>query len=366
MAGAASAGRSITVGGAFSKNHMGGPVRHTDVVISTSGLKRVLQYEPRDLTISVEAGLPFAELERIAAAEGQMAPLDPPYHYAATVGGVVAANCSGPRRRLYGTARDMVIGMQFATLEGKLVSTGGMVVKNAAGLDLAKLMVGSFGTLAAISVVNFKLVPLPEETSTWVASFGELSEAFSVRDRILKSVLQPDALDLLNPHAAGRLDLEGYVLLMQGSGSKRVLTRYGEALPSATRLAGKEEASLWEQVREFVPHFLREHEAGAVLRISSSLQDLKEIMGTLPVPGVARAGNGVTQACFPDCDSAAHWLKDALANGVQAVIESVPAGGCPASEQWPSPGSDLTIMRRIKALFDPGYLLNRGRLYGRI
>ena len=91
-----------------------------------------------------------------------MVPLDPPFAEAATVGGVVAANSSGPRRRLYGTARDLVIGMQFATLEGKLVQSGGMVVKNVAGLDMAKLMIGSFGTLAAIAVVNFKLLPMPE------------------------------------------------------------------------------------------------------------------------------------------------------------------------------------------------------------
>ena len=91
-----------------------------------------------------------------------MVPLDPPFADQATVGGVVAANSSGPRRRLYGTARDMVIGMRFATLEGKLVQSGGMVVKNVAGLDMAKLMIGSFGTLAAIAVVNFKLVPMPE------------------------------------------------------------------------------------------------------------------------------------------------------------------------------------------------------------
>ena len=86
-----------------------------------------------------------------------MVPLDPPFSAGATVGGVVASNSSGPRRRLYGTARDLVIGMQFATLEGKLVQSGGMVVKNVAGLDMAKLMIGSFGTLAAIAVVNFKL-----------------------------------------------------------------------------------------------------------------------------------------------------------------------------------------------------------------
>src|SRR5215510_118754 len=118
-----------------------------------------------------------------------MVPLDPPFCGAATVGGVVSANCSGPRRRLYGTPRDLVIGMTFATLEGKLVQSGGMVVKNVAGLDMAKLMVGSFGTLAAIAVVNFKVFPMPVESRTFELRFPSAAEAFAERDRILKSVL---------------------------------------------------------------------------------------------------------------------------------------------------------------------------------
>ena len=123
-----------------------------------------------------------------------MIPLDPPFAGSATVGGVVAANTSGPRRRLYGTARDVIIGMKFATLEGKLVNSGGMVVKNVAGLDMAKLMIGSFGTLAAIAVVNFKLAPAPAVTRTFVLSHRRLEDAIATRNRILQGVLQPSAL----------------------------------------------------------------------------------------------------------------------------------------------------------------------------
>ena len=101
----------------------------------------------------------------------------------ATVGGVIAANSSGPRRRLYGTARDLVIGMKFATLEGKLVKSGGMVVKNVAGLDMAKLMIGSFGTLAAIAVVNFKLQPMPEVERSFLLPFDSAAAAIAARNR---------------------------------------------------------------------------------------------------------------------------------------------------------------------------------------
>src|SRR6185295_4111611 len=152
--------------------------------------------------VSVEAGMPYAELSRILAENRQMAPLDPPFAQQATIGGVVATNSSGPRRRLYGTARDMVIGMTFATLEGKLVKTGGMVVKNVAGLDMGKLMIGSFGTLAAIAVVNFKVLPAPQADRLFLLSFDTLDAALTARDKILKSVLQPAAVDLLNRLAA--------------------------------------------------------------------------------------------------------------------------------------------------------------------
>src|SRR5580704_580417 len=182
--------QSITLRGNGTKSGMGGPILASDITISTCQLKRVLQYEPRDLTVSVEAGLPWNEFASRLAEHGQMAPLDAGFADEATVGGVVAANVSGPRRRLYGSVRDMVIGMTFATLEGKLIRTGGMVVKNVAGLDMAKLMIGSFGTLAAIAVVNFKVFPIPVGSRTFVMDFPKAAEAFVERDRILSTALQ--------------------------------------------------------------------------------------------------------------------------------------------------------------------------------
>src|SRR5581483_3731729 len=144
LAQAASRKHRITLAGNSTKERMGGPIAPSDVRISTAGLHKILQYEPRDLTVSVGAGTLYCELSRVLAEHRQMIPLDPPFSERATMGGVVAANTSGPRRRLYGSVRDMVIGMTFATLEGKLIETGGMVVKNVAGLDMGKLMIGSF------------------------------------------------------------------------------------------------------------------------------------------------------------------------------------------------------------------------------
>src|SRR6266478_1145874 len=218
LSAAAAEKHTITLGGRFSKNKMAGPVARSDVTIATTSLARVLSYEPNDLTISVEAGMRWAELTRLLAENRQMVPLDPPFAGSATVGGVVSANCSGPRRRLYGTARDLVIGMTFATLQGKLVQSGGMVVKNVAGLDMGKLMIGSFGTLAAIAVVNFKLLPMPAVNATFVIPFRVLVDALAARDQMLKGVLQPAAIDVLNPMAAGQLNRKGYILAVETGG----------------------------------------------------------------------------------------------------------------------------------------------------
>src|SRR5579864_6684340 len=184
---------------------MAGPIRDSDVTIATGGLDRVLEYDPRDLVISVEAGVTYRELSRILAGHRQMIPLDPPFSDKATIGGIVASNSSGPRRRLYGTARDLVIGMKFATLEGKLIQSGGMVVKNVAGLDMGKLMIGSWGTLAGLASVNFKLLPIPAVERTVVLPVESASAAFEIRDKLLRGVLQPSAIDFLNSFAAVEL-----------------------------------------------------------------------------------------------------------------------------------------------------------------
>src|SRR5271165_5191501 len=174
LSSATSAKQSIELFGANTKRLMAGAPAPGGVQISTARMRRIVQYEPRDLTIGVEAGLPFAELSRELARNGQMIPLEGAYSDEGTVGGMVAANISGARRRLDGTARDLVIGMNFATVDGKLVQTGGMVVKNVAGLDMAKLLIGSFGTLAAIATVNFKLMPRPAVARTLLFAFEDV------------------------------------------------------------------------------------------------------------------------------------------------------------------------------------------------
>ena len=359
--------QTIQLGGHFSKAMMGGPIAPANMTISTGAMCRVRQYEPRDLTISVEAGISYCELSRLLAQHRQMLPLDPPFFQSATIGGIVAANCSGPRRRLYGTARDMVIGMQFATLEGKVVESGGMVVKNVAGLDMAKLMIGSYGTLAAIAVVNFKVIPQPPVERSFRLSFECLDEAFAARDAILKSPLDPAAIDLLNP-AAVDTDNPVYVLMVKAGGNPAAISRYERELSAmgAQPLPAEEEMAIWSAIQEFTPRYLESHPDGAVVRVSCTLKELKAAMALAPGPALARAGSGVCYAYFGLFRQAEMFAAGAAREFRGTIVEYAPESRKEEMDLWPAPGPDLEIMKRIKYMFDPHLLLNRGRLHRRI
>jgi glycolate oxidase FAD binding subunit len=369
--------RTLLLRGNGSKRRMAGPLETHDEEISTARLCHVLEYEPNDLTISVEAGLPWNELTRLLAQNRQMVPLDPPFAGEATVGGVVAANCSGPRRRLYGTARDMVIGMQFATLAGKLVQSGGRVVKNVAGLDMAKLLIGSFGTLAAMAVVNFKLTPMPETECSFLLPFDTAAAAMAARHRLLAGVLQPAAVDVWNPAAGAAIGHGAWTLAVRAGGNAAAVNRYGSELLSlgvGTSLEGGEHQALWRDVEEFTPRFLAANPDGAVIRASCTLKEVEAVVTSFEGPALARAGSGVCYGYFEQCDRAAEWLRGAVERGWRAVVEFSPEERREDLDLWPEPQGvlppgrmpELETMRRVKALFDPSNLLNRGRLYSRI
>jgi len=228
-----------------------------------------------------------------------------------------------------------------------------MVVKNVAGLDMAKLMIGSFGTLAAIAVVNFRLHPQPARTRTFVQEFVRAAEAVAARDKILKSVLQPAAIDTLKT-------ADGYDLLIQAGGSPAVLERYSREFPAARLYEGAEQEALWQRIREFTPQFLRENENGAVLRVSCTLSEMGAVLDSLPAPALARAGSGV---CYGYFKNAQELRPPPLG---RCVVEFAPPGFRENADLWPAPGDDFAMMKKVKQMFDPLGLLNRRRMYGRI
>ena len=356
---------SIESGGGFTKRLSGGPVADARYRLGTSKLDRLLAYEPADLTVSVEAGMRLSELSRILAEGDQFLPLDPPFADRATVGGVIATNSSGSRRRRYGTARDMVIGMRFATLDGKLVSSGGMVVKNVSGLDMGKLMIGSFGTLSVISSVNFKVFPRPESSRSFRIGSRSSATLLEVRREILGGLLQPVAIDWLDPRAAEGIGLPSeHSLLVETSGTEAVTSRFGREFAALATKAGAEldplPTEIWEGVRESGPGWLEKHPEGAVLGVSTILSRLGELLEVADDTGCAallRAGNAAGIVMARDRDTARRALRAFRQHGIHARLEAASDNTKAGISQWDASGTGLELMQRIKADFDPLMLL---------
>lgn len=283
----------------------------------------------------------------------------------------MASNSSGPMRCAYGTARDLVIGMSFATLEGKIIKSGGIVVKNVAGLDMGKVMIGSFGTLAAMTSLNFRVHSLPSETRTFLFTFSNLESAIQKRDSIIQSVLQPVSIDLISPAAAVSLGHHGFLLAVRAGGNRTVLERYARDLNGSEELNNGEESEFWQKIREFTPDFIARQPAGVVLRVSTTLKGIYPLMQLASNPSISRAASGVTYVYLSSWKDVAPFWSAATENSWSAVVEFAPDEVRRTRELWSLPGSTakleaFAMMKRVKQMFDPESLLNCSRLYGRI
>lgn len=179
---------------------IGLPPARPGVAVDLRSLSQVLDYPARDMTVTVQAGITLSQLQTLLAKENQRLPIDVPNAEQATLGGVLAANVSGPRRLGSGTLRDYVIGISTVNDQGQEVKAGGRVVKNVAGYDLCKLHIGALGTLGIISQVTLKLRPLPECTS--LVPFGcEAAALDRLLDHVQATRTRPVCLDLLNQTA---------------------------------------------------------------------------------------------------------------------------------------------------------------------
>ncbi|MDQ0337599.1 glycolate oxidase FAD binding subunit [Caldalkalibacillus uzonensis] len=204
----------IPMGGG-TKRGFGGTSAKADLLLSLSRLRGIVEHSPGDLTITVKPGTTIAEIRAALAERGQMLPLDPYWPQTATIGGVVAANDSGPKRLKYGSARDHVIGLCTVYPDGRIIRSGGKVVKNVAGYDMNKLFIGSMGTLGVLTEITMKLRPLPKDERLVLLTFKE-DKTDEIRQfviQLLDSVLEPVTLELLNPLLNKRLaEQEGYGL----------------------------------------------------------------------------------------------------------------------------------------------------------
>src|SRR4051812_7525379 len=215
--------------GGGTRMGLGFPPTAADVLLHTTNLDRVVDYEPADLTLTIEAGATLEEVQELLRPEGQFLALDPPLASQSTLGGIIASNASGPLRLAYGSARDLVIGTRVVNADGVATKAGGRVVKNVAGYDLNKLYIGSLGTVGIVVELSFKLWPLPPGQGTVFGSFDAESLA-RVLSGLLRSPLGPMSLEALDAAAAqatlgadpgpGR-----WLLAARYGGSERALVR---------------------------------------------------------------------------------------------------------------------------------------------
>src|SRR5215210_8896010 len=190
-------GLTAAARGSGTKMSLGNPPRDLDLILSTVRMNEIIEHTPGDQVVRVQAGLKLQDLQEQLASADQMLAIDPPERGAgATIGGVVAANSSGPRRYQYGTIRDLIIGITVVLPDGTVAKAGGKVVKNVAGYDLSKLFTGSLGTLGVIATCNFRLHPRPETARTVAVELGDTLSAGQAAQAIMHAQLVPSAVEL--------------------------------------------------------------------------------------------------------------------------------------------------------------------------
>ncbi|MBI4480484.1 MAG: FAD-binding oxidoreductase [Acidobacteria bacterium] len=381
---------------------LGGVPQPVDFAISLERLNKICDYPANDLTISVEAGVPIRELESTLAGKGQMLPLDVPFAGQATVGGTIATNMNGPRRLGYGAWRDILLGVQFATADGKLAKGGGKVVKNVAGYDTPKLMIGALGSLGILLEFTFKVFPKPPASTTIALHFRSGESVSRAALRIVHSPLLPQALELMDAPAGAlanqpELQLARFTLLAGVAGLEEVLTRFEHGLPALVRadglehfeiLRGKREAEVWNAVQELTPEFLSAHPRGIVVKASLPLSRLGDFICDarttaeeygLSQATLARTGSGIVYAyLWPKSREPEDSIGELLRQAAERMIREAEQGGgraivewCPAELKnkinlWGTLGDDFASMRQLKAALDPQGTLSPGRFYGGI
>src|SRR5579864_1761256 len=290
-------GLKLLTRGGGSRINLGGIPEQIDVLLETTKLTRLLEHEAPDLTCHVEAGITLATLQAQLATKGQWLALDPPDAEQATLGGILASNASGPKRLRYGTARDIVIGLHVVQSSGEIARSGGRVVKNVAGYDLNKLYIGSLGTLGIIVEANLKLQPLPPDERTLLLTFASARDATQTVIGLLGSLLTPGAIELIDAGAASdmsdffglNLPTEGYTLAVNFEGTSstiersidetRLIARKAGALMGED-LAGKEQAQLWQAVREHTRGTVTCKVAILVTQIAAYLETISRVCRT--------------------------------------------------------------------------------------
>ena len=376
--------RALYPAGGRTALDYGYPPSRPGVLVSTARLASLVEYPARDMTVTVGAGMRVRDLAGTLRQEGQQLPVDVPSPEQATVGGIVATNASGPRRFGYGTLRDYVIGISAVDGTGRLFSAGGRVVKNVAGYDLCKLLVGSLGTLGFVTQVTFKLRPIPASQAILCAAFDNLTEIDAALARLLTSDSRPVSLDVINAVAAAQLGgvlpplaTERPILAVGVEGAPAdvawQLGRLKDEL-SPYRLRNCEVVSeeSAEALRVALTGRIADPQAAVIFKANVSPSRVTEFIdeaSRLGASVTAHAGNGIVIGrLWEDVAAAAAERLESLRRLARTGRGSLVVVRCPGD--WKSglrvfgdPEASWPLMKRVKDGLDPHGVLSPGRFF---
>lgn len=386
--------KTVNIVSGGSKRGYGGVIEQADILLSLSKYKGIVEHSAGDLTLTVKPGTTLKEITDEVGKKGQRVALDTPWPEMATIGGIIAANDSGAKRLLYGSARDLVIGTRIVYADGSVIRTGGKVVKNVAGYDMNKLFIGSMGTLGVISEITIKLRPLPKYEGLSLLYFPNGDEQkireFSVL--ILDSMMEPVSLEILNPSVAEKMTGKSHYTLAIAFEDREnaVLDQENwveEHLPGDVEhsvLHAEEARQWWERFCHIGPNGYNDEknevDTQAALKIGSNNLDVPVILETaeqlsevyqISVEAHGGVGHGISRVFikgFPE--DIVSYIK-ALRSKVEerhgyAVCTHLPFKLRELVNVWGEKPSYFALLEGIKRTNDPKENLNRQRFVGGI
>jgi glycolate oxidase FAD binding subunit len=383
---------SVMPAGAGTKLSIGNLPQKVDIVLATTRLNSVVEYEPADLTVTVEAGICLAALQTVLAQHRQYLALDPPSADRCTLGGIVATNASGSLRVRYGTARNQVLGLRVVHANGTVVKSGGKVVKNVAGYDLNKLYIGAFGTLGIITEVTLKLSPIPAREAILSTAFENTQDAVGTGLSIVGSQLLPMFVNLfvnVDIGIGAAADARKPVLVVGFGGDPETVAwqlKQGQGIMEqngalgVTITEGESRAHLQETIREFPA---KDTDTEAVIAklnlrrtdIAAFAAQIVEAPWARDVQMMALLGSGVLYLAIPVtsdtdfqglADTLTQLRQSAMAAQGNLIIETAPPELKQRIDVWGDIGDTLGLMKQVKDRFDAEGLLNPGRFVSNI
>ncbi len=376
---------SVMPAGAGTKLGIGNLALKTDIVLSTTRLNNVVEYEPADLTVTVQAGIRLTDLQNELAQHRQFLALDPSYADRCTIGGIVATNASGPLRLRYGTARNLVLGMHVVHASGTVVKSGGKVVKNVAGYDLNKLYIGAFGTLGIITEVTLKLSPLPARQALLAAQFQNIQDAVNTGLCVVRSQTLPTFVNLFVNFPIRQFQEKKPTLVVGFGGDSETVTWQLNAVQTLLEQNSAIGVKIIEEEsRDSISHAIQEFPAidqasdTVIVKVNLKRTDIAEFAETaLKVTDdmMVLLGNGVLYLKIPidsetDFQQLANTLTQLRQRAIDAqgnlIIEAAPLDLKQQVDVWGPIGSTFNLMKQVKTKFDGSGVFNPGRFVSKI